>query len=118
MSTIPNQPSPTNYVTDVVTKQGKDYLSVASNGTATGTTINLSDGHQLGIVQSVEWSIETGGISKCKVTVLASPGNLQTSLKDTTILVRPAEGYSPIRYLIDWYGARFHAVLDRLFSLS
>jgi hypothetical protein len=99
-------PSPTNYVTDATTRLGNDYLSIVSNGVASGSKVNLSDGSALGIVQRVEWSLDVGGVAKAVVTTFASPGDLRALVSDTTLLVRPAPGYHPLRYLWDWYAAK------------
>lgn len=128
-------PSPTNRVTDAVTKLGKEYLSIRSNGMTVDTQVSLSNGKPLGIVQSVSWEIDLSGVSKAVVTIAAAPGELGALVENTVIQlipatgyppfrylwayyrtkldrVRAAPGYHPIRYLYDWYTTKLHLLLN------
>ncbi len=97
-----SRPSLTNHVMDAATANGQPFISLTSNGTPAMTEIRLSDGRSLGLVQSATWSLDVTSYASCCVETMASPAELKAFLKDTTLRVRPAAGYNPLRYLWDW----------------
>jgi hypothetical protein len=92
----------TNHVTQAATDNGQPYITITSNGTPELTKIALSDGRDLGLIQSATWTLSIGEYASCHIETIASPAELKVWLKDTSISVRPAPGYNPFRYLWDW----------------
>ncbi len=85
---------------------GTPSIVVRSDGTPTGTFVELTNGVSLGLVQNIQWELDISGYAQCVVTSVATPGEMKALLKDTTVCVRPAKGYHPWRYLWDWYIAK------------
>lgn len=67
-----------------------DYLSVSTKGGGRpgDTIIRLSNGHQLGGVQAIHWTIEVGGPARCIVETILTPAELTVLLDDTVVEVR------------------------------
>lgn len=103
MTPDPEQIPLSNHVTDAADKLETPSLVIRSDGTPIGTNVALTDGTKLGIVQSVEWALTVQGYATCTVTTMATPAQLKTLGRDTTIALRPAADYHPVRYLWDWY---------------
>ena len=102
-------PTISNRFTDATAKNGNQFVSVLSDGTAAGTTIVTSTGRNLGLVQSAKWELSVEGEARLTIETLFSPAELKTTLKDTILLVRPAPQYHPFRYLYDWYATKVAA---------
>lgn len=79
---------------------------IRSDGTPVGTTVKMTTGQSLGLVQSISWNVTVGQIASCVITSVATPAEVKALARDTTVLVRPAAGYHPFRYLWDWYVAK------------
>lgn len=84
--------------------EGSDaYVTITSNGTPQMTSVVVSTGQKLGLVQGVQWRMDIDGLAYLTVDTIATPAEVKALLKDTTLEVRPKPGYHPIRYLWDWY---------------
>lgn len=99
-----------NYVMDAAaqaTEGTNVYVSLTSDGTANVTTVNVSSGLSLGLVQGVVWKLNTeSGLAHLLVDTVAAPADVKALLKDTLVEVRPKPGYHPFRYLWDWYATK------------
>lgn len=96
-----------NHATDAAANQlGTPSLVIRSDGTPSNTHIALTDGTKLGLIQSVTWGLTLQGYSTAIIETLATPSDLKVLAKHTTVMVRPAPGYHPFRYLWDWYAAK------------
>lgn len=108
-----SEPPLSNHATDATVARAKDYLIIASDGTARGSVVRRSDGKPLGLVQSVEWRVGLDdAMAQATIVTSATPATLRALVEDTTLLVRPAPGYHPLRYLWDWYSTKVHLLLN------
>jgi hypothetical protein len=104
MTLKPDSSIPANYITDAAKANGDRYLYVTSDGNPVNSHIRLSDGTNLGLVQSVKWELSVNGYSKCVVETIASPAELATLMRDTTVVVRLQD--KPLRVLWAYYSTR------------
>ncbi len=98
MSTVPLS----NHVTEAANQAGHPTVTIRSHGTPEMTSIDLSDGRSLGLIQSATWSVSLTDYARATIETILPPADLKVLLRDTTILVRPAPGYNPFRYTWDW----------------
>lgn len=68
-------------------KKFKNIKILSKNGRPGDTNVTLSDGTNLGLVQSINWSIELGGLSKCKIETIMSPAELISLQQNTEVTV-------------------------------
>ena len=94
-----------NHVTEAVTKMDKEFISIVATGGARPyeTQLVMSNGKNLGCVQSATWSLSVGDYARLNIETIAAPAELKAFLRDTTLHVRPAATYHPLRYLWDYY---------------
>lgn len=105
MSTI-SLPPLSNHVTAAATENGTPSVVLRSDGTPAGTTVKLTNGIGLGLVQSVSWDLSVTGYATCVITTLVTPAEFKALARDTEVLIRAAPGYHPLRYLWDWYATK------------
>ena len=98
----------TNNATQGADKIGTPSVVIHSDGIPSNTRVELTDGTKLGLVQGVLWNLRLDDYATCIIETIATPGEFQAFAKHTTVLVRPAPGYHPWRYLWDWYTSKFH----------
>lgn len=96
-----------NNVTQGAEKVGTPSLIIRSDGTPSNTSISLTNGTKLGLIQSAVWALSLTGYATCVIETIATPGEFKALAKDVTVNVRPAPGYHPFQYLWDWYSAKF-----------
>lgn len=102
----PTPPTSNRLIDNATNATGQPSVRIESNGTPEMTRIRLSDNRSLGLVQKASWSMEVGEYARLTVETIAAPADLTALLRDTTIVVRPAPGYGPFRYLADWAVAK------------
>jgi hypothetical protein len=85
---------------------GTPSIVVRSDGTPTGTFVELTNGVSLGLVQNIQWELDISGYAQCVVTSMATPAEIKALMRDTTVRVQPMVDVHPWRYLWDWYVAK------------
>ncbi len=89
--------SQTSNITEAVSKNGQDYISIVSAGSPIDTQITLSTAQTIGLVQAVNWSLNTGDtVAKCTLEVVAAPAEVKALLSETTIKIRLAHNPLPV----------------------
>lgn len=73
----------------VIAKKSKDLsISVSSKGLSDNTYVTLSNGMNLGKVQSVDWSCKVGELAKCQITTILTKAQLAVLMEDSIIRYR------------------------------
>ena len=103
--------------------QGASYANtpsvvIRSDGTPINTSVILTNGTKLGLVQGILWNLRIDGYSTCVIETVASPGEFKALARDTTITVCPTPGYHPWRYLWDWYSIKAHKWVQALWTVG
>jgi len=95
-----------NDVTDAAAAYGTPSLVVRSDGSPIRTTIELTDGTKLGLVQNIAWSMDINGYATATVVTKATPAEFKVLARDARYEVVPALGYHPLCYLWDYYATK------------
>jgi hypothetical protein len=101
-----------NNATEAADKLDTPAVLIRSDGTPTGTSVELTTGVKLGLVQKVIWGLDLKDYATCIIETIATPGEFKVLQRDTEVRVTPAPGYHPLRYLWDWYTAKFSSWLS------
>ena len=95
-----------NDITRAADELSTPSITIRSDGTPVNTLIKMTNGQSLGLVQSISWNVSLGDVASCTITSVATPAEVKVLARNTTMLIRPAAGYHPFRYLWDWYVAK------------
>jgi len=103
-----------NNATEAADKINTPSVLVRSDGTPVGTSVELSNGVKLGLVQDIVWGLGLDSYARCVITTIATPIEFKTLQSNTDVRIIPAIGYHPFRYLWDWYAAKASSWLSAL----
>lgn len=72
------------------TANTKKFISVSieSDGDSDNTFAKLSNGANLGLVQSIDWSCKVGELARCQITTLLTKAQLSALMEDSIIRYR------------------------------
>lgn len=98
----------TNNAIQASDKIGTPSVIIHSDGVPNNSHVELTDGTELGLIQGVLWNLRVDGYATCVIETIATPGEFKALANHTTVLVRPAPDYHPLRYVWDWYTIKFH----------
>lgn len=100
----------TNHINEAATQNGNAFIMIdsAADGRPSTTHIRLSNGQDLGLVQSVTWSLGLGEAAKCVVETIAAPAEVKALMENTTVKVILRD--NPLSVLWTYYTTKLKAL--------